>query len=162
MRRLPLLVVAALVGCGGPGSQNADAPGQVSTQAAATPSAALAPPAASPTSPWVKPSKPMTCEGLPDFAILAPDAAIDFCFVSQASPTFGGGNVNYMTKLSPDAVIALYRNKAKSSGMADTPLTDKPGATYAANDATKRTISVVIKPDSDGQTEVRLKWEMND
>ena len=97
------------------------------------------------------------CGSAPDFVALPADAVVDGCFISQARPGFGNGTLIFGTKLSADAVIAFYRGKARAAGLADSPAAGAAG-TYAAQNGSKRTIKVIVRPGQDGGVSVTLNW----
>lgn len=158
MRKVIVLSALALAACGSPEGETAKAP------EAASPSAAAATQTA--PSPTAKPSASLArdgevdCSGYPAYVALPSDVVIDGCFISQAGPGFGNGTLIYETPMSAEDIVAFYRGKARSSGLADGPAPGPGG--YAAQDGAKRTIKVVTRPGQNGGVRVTLNWTQDE
>ena len=161
MRQIAVFCALALAACEGSGSNPAEPVqsevAEISSRAPATPGAAQ--PLPLPSAAVSADAGEVDCKGMPSFATLTADAVIDGCFISQAGPGFGNGTVIYATSLGADAVIAFYRSKARTSGMADGPAAT--GA-YSANVGSKRTIKVTTKPGGNGGLRVTMNWTQDE
>ena len=93
---------------------------------------------------------------LPDFAPTYPGAQVK---VSVASPTEGGGTFAFETSDAPDKVIAFYKNKAASAGLAEKLNMNANGAlTYMAGAGDDKKTLQVIAAKSDAGTHVQVFW----
>jgi hypothetical protein len=90
---------------------------------------------------------------MPSDIPLYPGAKVTASFTGQGKEG-SGGMVTFTTTASPDDVIAFYKQKADALGLAQTMNMDMGGTKsyVAANDKTKRTMSITATKASDGTT----------
>jgi hypothetical protein len=93
---------------------------------------------------------------LPDFAPVFPGAQVKG---SVTVPTEGGGTVAFETSAAPDKVIAFYKDRAKSAGLAEKlSMVSDSGATYVAGtDDGKKMLQVVVAK-KDASSQVQISW----
>jgi hypothetical protein len=93
---------------------------------------------------------------LPDFAPVYPGAQVKGSVTAQ---TEGGGTILLETPDAPDKVIAFYKGKANSAGLAEKlSMMGEGGATYLASaDDEKKTLQVVVAKNAAG-SQVQVTW----
>jgi hypothetical protein len=93
---------------------------------------------------------------LPDFAPAYPGAQVK---VSVASPTEGGGTFAFETSDTPENVIAFYKDKAASAGLAEKLNMNTNGVvTYMAGAADDKKTLQVITTSTGASTNVQVTW----
>ena len=93
---------------------------------------------------------------LPDFAPIYPGAQVKG---SLASQTEGGGTFAFETSDAPDKVIAFYKDKAASAGLAEKLNMNANGAlTYMASAGDEKRTLQVIAAKTGASTNVQVFW----
>jgi hypothetical protein len=93
---------------------------------------------------------------LPDFAPAYPGAQVK---VSVASQTQGGGTFAFETSDAPEKVIAFYKDKAASTGLAEKLNMNANGAlTYMASAGDDKKTLQVIAAKTGASTNVQVYW----
>jgi hypothetical protein len=93
---------------------------------------------------------------LPDFAPVYPGAQVKGSVTAQ---TEGGGTILLETSDAPDRVVAFYKGKANSAGLAEKlSMVGEGGVTYMASAGDgKRTLQVVAAKSAAG-SQVQVTW----
>jgi hypothetical protein len=93
---------------------------------------------------------------LPDFAPVYPGAKVQG---SVAAQTEGGGTFAIETSDAPDKVIAFYKDRAKSAGLAEKlSMTSNGSVTYMASaDDGKKSLQVIASK-TDAGSQVQVYW----
>ena len=93
---------------------------------------------------------------LPDFAPVYPGAQVEG---SVTSPTEGGGTFGFETADAPEKVIAFYKDKAASAGLAEKLNMNANGAlTYMASAGDDKKTLQVIATRTGASTNVQVTW----
>jgi hypothetical protein len=95
---------------------------------------------------------------MPSYLPLYPGAKVTASFAGSGKDG-SGGVVTFEAKAAPADIIAFYKPKVTAAGMAQTASMEMGATTtyVAANDASKRSVSVSATKSSDGTT-VQLTW----
>ncbi|MGC9953185.1 MAG: hypothetical protein ABSD21_02760 [Rhizomicrobium sp.] len=93
---------------------------------------------------------------LPDFAPVYPGAQVKGSVTAQ---TEGGGTFAFESSAAPEKVIAFYKDKAKSAGLAEKlSMSGNGGMTYVASaDDGKKTLQVIAAKSGTG-SQVEVYW----
>lgn len=126
---------------------------------ARTPRSAVAPKAA-PTAGATLKAAP-AAEGAPAFAVLYPDASPIGAPTLAEGPSGPGGLTTFVTKASPEEVVAFYRERAEAEGLASV-MAMNQGDAQAYGAASSQTagpsLQVVASPTPEGGANVQLSW----
>ncbi|MNQ92478.1 hypothetical protein D3C85_1079070 [compost metagenome] len=132
----------------------------------------IAPSAATPDEPAVAASDAITdaaataasatpITGAPAFAALYPGAQADAPTTVASGATGPGGLITFTTDAAPDAVVAFYRERAETAGLAPVMAMNQGEARAygaAARKENGATLQVVAAPGEGGLTSVQLTW----
>lgn len=113
-------------------------------------------PAADASAPTPIRSASVTCDGLPDFALLYVDAAVTACTKgpSTVRENHESGTVVYRTKTPAAEILSWYKDQSEVKSLTPSLSTD---AMYSARDGEKRTM-VVLTSAVEGGTQVTMNW----
>ena len=99
--------------------------------------------------------------GAPAFAALYPGAQADAPTTVASGATGPGGLITFTTDAAPDAVVAFYRERAETAGLAPVMAMNQGEARAygaAARKENGATLQVVAAPGEGGLTSVQLTW----
>ena len=102
-------------------------------------------------------SGPADCSKLPAFVPLYDDARVETCVTGAGEPGRESGTVIYTTGAAPAAIIAWYRDKAKSDAMAEALSTP---TLLSVRDASGSSLMALVETVK-GTTKVTLNWGRN-
>ena len=100
-------------------------------------------------------------DGAPAFAALYPGAQVDSPATVASGPAGPGGLITFTTEAAPDAVVAFYRQRAETAGLAPVMAMNQGEARAygaAARKENGATLQVVASPGEGGLTSVQLTW----
>lgn len=164
-RSVAAVAVALTVGLTGCDERSEAAPDTESPAAmpeAATPAEAAPVAAAAPSTDLAAtPADAAPIDGAPAFAALYPGAQVDAPATVASGPTGPGGLITFTTEAAPEAVIAFYRQRAETAGLAPVMAMNQGEARAygaAARKENGATLQVVAAPGEGGRTSVQLTW----
>lgn len=149
---LAMVLAAGLSACEGSTEASPEA-GSAATADASAPSPA-------PTSDTVAPAA-AAADGAPEFAVLYPGATLDSPIMAATGPSGPGGLATFTTDAAPDEVVAFYRQRAETAGLAPVMAMNQGEAraySAAARAPNGPSVQVVASPSEAGVTSVQLTW----
>ncbi len=147
-----VLATVGLAGCD-------DRSGATEAPEGRTQGQAAAPKAASPAAAGV--TAPPAVEGAPAFAVLYPDASPTGAPTLAEGPSGPGGLTTFVTKASPEEVVAFYRERAEAEGLASVMAMNQGDAQAygaASSQVAGASLQVVASPTPEGGANVQLSW----
>lgn len=145
-----LVATVAIAGC----DTGASAPG---AKAPTAPARSASADVAVSTPPALATEQDLTPQ--PQFAAVYPDAEVQGAPLNASGPAGDGGVLTFTTEANPDAVIAFYRERAETSGLATMmALNQGEARAYGAQNPTSGASLNVVASPMEGLTSVQLTW----